>query len=536
MKLFNFICILAFLSIASVYAADPIIKPQRFSDDSKIIGYALMKEPSNFYAKFIKLANLIYPGSGAGIDQQVAMVKPILDSSVSIAVILYSNETFEQNPFVGVYITVKDKKVFDNPMINMMPTHEIVDNTLVISTDPKGLEKFKSFQKNVIALKGQKDIEAFIDIKNIITLNENAITDNTPYAKDIFSQVEMATVKLDLADAGIEYSGSIISKDKTNLQTLLTQPGVDSTSLLKYTGAGNLVLGVANYDLSKAKGFLQDLIKMSYLVPEISESEKKLIKEFEPILLDFCNSELISTASTMSFNDTLKSKYILKMKDPALFINRIKAVYTKLNSAGLKEVLTKIELKDKINFDWAEVEKYNGIQIYKLGSNAKKPEEVKNLGDNASPFEIMANMGSMPTDQFLAADQTYCYSATDIASLKEIIESVKSNPKAEVPLESFNFFKAGSTTYMDIQLIGYFKLIEKMVKPLVGINLDSLLNLKLPPLKAVVKLDGNLNAKTFIETATITTLVQKGIEMYTQSMQSAPQNMDGGDDNQKSQP
>ena len=45
-----------------------------------------------------------------------------------------------------------------------------------------------------------------------------------------------------------------------------------------------------------------------------------------------------------------------------------------------------------------------------------------------------------------------------------------------------------------------------------------------------------LAEETFIETATITTLVQKGIEVYTQAMQRAPQDMDGDNDDSKSQP
>lgn len=506
------------------YAADPASKPQRFSEDSKIIGYGLIKEPSIFYQKILKLSNIIYPNSGAAIEQQAAMIKPILDSSVAIGVVIYSNDSFQQVPFVGVYITVKDKTVFNNPMINMFPSHEIVENTLVISTNPASLPKFKEFQKNIVALKSQKDIEVFIDIKNIVKLNDNLITDKTPYAKDLYSQVEMVMVKLDLQDTGIESSSSLISTDKSNFQTMLTQPVVDSLSLLKYSGIGNFELSVANYDLGKAKGFVKDLIKVANLIPELTDSEKKLIKEIEPIALEFCNSEVITTATSMNFSDLVKTKNILKSKDPAQFIKRLKSLYTLFSNPDLKNVFDKSGLKGINEFKWEEVEKYKDLQVYKIAA-------ITNESDKA-----LLSLIPMSMDQFIAADQTYCYAATDLVSLKELIDLAKSNPKAEIPLESFNHFKSGSSAYVDIFLVGYVKLLEGVLKPF-NVKLDSLLALKLPPLKIAAKFDGNATIQSFIETATISTLVQKGMEAYQKSMMGGMEKVGGGDqENPNSQP
>ena len=523
MKLFKCLFLFAFLSITSVFA-DPVSKPQRLNSDSKIIGYAVIKDPSVFYAKFVKLANTIYPGSSAAIEQQIAPVKAILDSSVSIAVVLYANETFEKEPLIGVYITVKDKKVFDNPLLGLMPEKEVIENTLVVSVKPGGLAKFKEFQKIVAALTPQKDLEFYVDLKNITKLNEELISKKTPYAKDIYSQVEMVVVKVNLLDTGIEQSACLITTDKSNLQTMLTHPGLDSTSLLKFTGAGNFMSAIASYDLSKGKGFVQDLIKMANLIPDIGEEEKKQLKAFEPIALDFCTSDSVVTASSMSFDTTIKSKYLTKVKDPAKELARIKAIYTQLGSTGIKNLLEKSVFKGMYEFKWEEVEKINGLQVFKLSSLSKeKIEEMKKLT-------------AMPTDQYFAVDKDYCYSSTDLVSLKELIDTVKAIPKTDTALESFNFFKSGNSMYADLYFIGYFKLFEGILANFGGVKLTSLLALKLPPFKMAFKLDGNLTEKSFIETSTITTLVQKGIEIYSQAAMNNNQGDGGAEEMPKSQP
>ena len=204
MKLFNSIFILLFLSFSSLFA-DPA-KPQRFSDDPKIIGYLLVKDPSSLYAKIIKAANIVYPSSVASIEQLASSFKNILDQSVTIGAVLYSKDKFEEEPILGVFITAKDKTVFENPFISMMPAHEVIDNTLIICSDPDGMAKIKEFQKKIITLKSQKDVDVFIDLKNIIKLNEEEIKKNIPYAKIIFDQLEMVSINLDLLDTGLDIS------------------------------------------------------------------------------------------------------------------------------------------------------------------------------------------------------------------------------------------------------------------------------------------------------------------------------------------
>lgn len=509
-------CLLFLLSFTTIFANPE--KAQRISDDSKIIGFLVLKEPATFYNKFLKLSNAIYPGSSAAIEQNVAPVKNILDSATSIGVVLYSKDNFHETPSVGVYITVKDKGVFQNPILGLAPSKEVVDNTLVVSVDGQNLPKFKEFQKKLSAVKTQNDLEVFFDITNIVKLNDLIIKEKMPYAKPIFAQMEMATIKINLTDTGIESTSGLITTDKSNLQTALTQPAANSTDLLKITGIGNFATSIANYDMSKAKSFTKDLFLMANNIPELKDEEKKYLKELEVIALESLSIDAVESVSTMSFKDIISSKYLLKLKDPTLILNKSKNFFTKLSDATFSQIMNKTELKDTYEFKWEDSEKYNGLQIYKISSVSKEKEAE------------IAQLIPMPTDQFIAADATYVYSATSLESIKELINSSKTPSKEDVKLFSKSHFKDGSSCYMDFYLVGYVKLFEKLANTF-GLKLDSMLSLKLPPVKMAITLDGNFAFKAQIDTTTIAALVQKAMELMNSSSEPLTP-----DDQPKSQP
>ena len=516
MKIFKYLLVIAFLTGSTLFAADPVAKPQRIGEDPKIIGFASIKDPNSFVKKLVKTANAVYPGSGAMLEQYAAMVKPILDSSVAVTVVVYSNEKFTQPPVFGIYITVKDPKVLDNPMLANFPSKEIVENTLIITMDPNSMAKFKELKKNVVGITTQKDIEIHIDIKNIVKLNDEVITKDYPFIKDILKQIEMGTIKLDLINDGFEFSGSLITADKSNLQTMLVQPNADG-SLLKYVGAGNFSSGIATFDLAKAKGFLQDLIKAANSVPGITEKDRTKLNEFSAVALAFCDNGIAQYASTMSYNESLTSKGLIKLKDPSLFIKLSKSSDALFKCESFNNAFGKTLQNDNYDFKLEEVEKYNGLQVYKIDTFSQKDKEILN----------QTNI-PIPKNQYILVDNNYIYSATELPLLKSLVDTVKANPTAEVVLESTKFFKGTHSFYSDFYLVGFVKMVENLVGAF-GVKVDGISSLKLPPYKFAVSLDGNANVKSFIETSTISALVQKGMEAMQQVAPGGDSGMGEGD-------
>ena len=503
--------LLVFLIIFSTFSlgfSDQAIKPQRLDNDPKIIAYGLVKSPNIFYPKLLKFADSIYPGIGEMIEQQVAPVKTILNSATSIGFVVYANETFQQDPVIGIFIEAKEKSVFDNPVLGQLPEKELVDNTMIISFVPGYLAKFKILQKSINSIKSQNDIEVYIDFKNITKLNEASIISDMPGSLDIFYQFEMLAITMNILDLGIESSACLIATEKSNLQKMLNQKGLEAPSQLELLGDGNFSYSFSSIDLTKCKGFIQDIFKMAIQLPKMSDVDKKHLQSLESILLDFCSNELITCASIFSFSTEIQSKMAFKLKEPNKFIQNLKLLTKELNEVDLNGGKNNLDKNVSNNYSWTEAQNINKFQVYKL-SNLKNDKKYE-PDPRSTLFEVMINYSYLPKEYYLLANSEYCFVASSFESLKEIIDNLDSKSKQKIKCESFNYFKNGYSIYADTYFDGYIKLFESILK----IKLEKLLNLNLPPFKTAIKLDGNLTVKTFIEKETIAKIILKIQELY----------------------
>jgi hypothetical protein len=242
---------------------------------------------------------------------------------------------------------------------------------------------------------------------------------------------------------------------------------------------------------------------MATLLPIMSEEEKKQIKVLEPIILDLCAIDSIAFASTMSIESDMQSKCILKLKEPSQFIQKLKVLIKQLSTAELNGTLNQSVVKDSFSYSLSDDQKINELQVYKL-SNLRKEQKYEPVHDS-SLFEIMTNTTFLPKEHFIVANKDYCFIANSFEKLKELIVATNSDAQQKVKAESFNYFKSGASFYTDTYLDGYIKLFELMLK----IKLDKFLGLKLPSFKTSIKLDGNFTIRTFVETETIATIIQK---------------------------
>ena len=278
MKSIFVLALILLISLTSAMA-DVKVKPQRLNDDPKILGYIVIKDPYKSYQKISELANTSAPNLMQGIEEEIGMFLPVLEKSNSIVFVFY----FINNDLaIGIYSTVKDKKVFDNILITSLENKEIIDNTLIICENKDCLKIFKDLYPKVNTLSYKNDIDIYFDLKNlIITFRDFIESDKSLKLKPVLDQLEMFVVSLNFTKEPFNQEISLITTENSNLQKMLTQPGIDKITLIDLIGVGNILGEFAQFDLTKAIPFISDTLRIPTICNDGKEETQKTMKEIE---------------------------------------------------------------------------------------------------------------------------------------------------------------------------------------------------------------------------------------------------------------
>lgn len=475
--------ILIFLFIFSISFADSKIKPNRLNNDPKILGLIAIKDPYKIYQKIAEIFENATPGIMNEIIGEVSIYIPILEKASNIVFVYYH---LNDEISIGYYITVKDKKIFDNILIASFENKEVIENTMIISEEDDELKIFKDLYPKISALNQKKEVEVNVDLKNIFFIfEEDFKKEKNKSIKQFCDQFDMLTLNLNFTKEPYDQELSLLPTENSNLQKMLNQTGIDKLTLLDLIGTGNIMSSYSQFDFIKATPFILDTLKAIQTEIVDDDDSKKDFKEVEKnIHTLFSKLGLVQMASNFSFDKKTIFSEVIKCQNPKENLKDFFTVFNHESSSNLKEFISlayefiQDEFLDaELNYQFEKSEKIGDLEVYKLSSKAEDDEQ-----------------SILDFEHFLTANDNYILLRDSIPALKELIEKVNvPATKSTVTLESFTHFKAGLSNYTDINIMGFFKFIDNFERGLGGngLNLANLLNEKLKPIKIAQKMDGN---------------------------------------------
>jgi hypothetical protein len=491
----------------------------RINDDKNIMGYIVINAPDKLYLKLSDLSKSLSQNYLEGLEEEMGAFLPIIQDATSIVIVYYS---FEEDISIGYFITVKNKNVFDSVYITALENKEIINNTLIFSEeDEDTLKVFKSLHTKISLISSKNDVDFLYDINHSILKNANE-KKFTPNKLNLLNQFDYISGSFNLNKLDITYEMSLRPTLNSNLQKMLTQPKIESTTLLDALGKSNLFLNISQFDFSKAAPFIADFNK-SFIENESNTNDEK--KKEEAINI-FENVGLVQFATKLNFDKNVSRSHILKFDGAKKIITDFIKNTNNDSSFILNPTLTKLLSYCKNEYFLGFFDEFFEIQLDELVEDNLKENNVKvSTFEKTDEFDIFKiSFEDKQSNKIIDETKSIYFSAnSNFVALADLLEDTKAlssklklpSTKNSLTLESIEYFKSGYSSYSDLNIQTFFKSILASEGDTFGIQLfNKFFKGNLKSLKLATKMEGNLSLHLQVDIATIKPLLELFLEEY----------------------